>query len=234
MTTTERPLRILVRRHIFRKAKKVIALNLPVSPRKPKLSISQPHRTKVSYAAARRMMQQHGVLGFRWYPHAAPGAVLLKVHFIGGPQVHFVIILHRLEFFLCAFCRSGSAWARAGRGLRSRKPNLRNRRWHCRTPKAIPYCRLIQAANVFPSHTFPPKPISRGIRRRAALIPRRCFALRRPGRPDRSPSRKAARPRSSNPRIQYSTVLGASPNNAATSGQVLPWATSSRPCSRWS
>src|SRR5439155_17246744 len=53
-------------------------------------------------------------------------------------------------------------------------------------------------------------------------------------RPDRSPSRKAARPRSSNPRIQYSTVLGASPNNDATSGQVLPWATSSRPCSRWS
>src|SRR5437879_11861505 len=45
------------------------------------------------------MMQQHGVLGFRWYPHAATGTVLLKVHFVSGPQVHLVISHQYLEFF---------------------------------------------------------------------------------------------------------------------------------------
>src|SRR5437762_6131305 len=55
------------------------------------------------------MMQQHRVLGFRRYPHATTGAVLLKVHFVRGPQVHLVISHQPLEFFLCAFCRSGSA-----------------------------------------------------------------------------------------------------------------------------
>ena len=168
------------------------------------------------------MMQQHGVLGFRWYPHATTRAVLLEVHFVRSPEVDRGILHQPLEFFLCAFCRSGSACAIAGRGLRSRKPNRRNRRWHCRTPKWIRYSRSIQAASVLPSHRFTLKPSSRGIRRRAALIPRRCFSLRRLGRPDRSPSRSAARPCCSNPRIQYSTVHGASPNSAATSGHVMP------------
>src|SRR2546430_9967782 len=108
MTTTRRPAGILVRRSLFKKAKKVSALNLPVS-RKSEFSVQQPHGTKVSYAAPRRMMQQHRVLGFRRYPHATTGAVLLKVHFVRGPQVHLVISHQPLEFFLCAFCRSGSA-----------------------------------------------------------------------------------------------------------------------------
>src|SRR5712691_810204 len=37
-------------------------------PRKAEFSVAQPHGTKVSYAAPRRMMQQHRVLGFRRYP----------------------------------------------------------------------------------------------------------------------------------------------------------------------
>jgi hypothetical protein len=61
-------------------------------PRKTKLSIAQPHGAKVSYAASRRMMQQHRVLGFRRHPHATPGAVLLEMHFIRGPQVYRVIL----------------------------------------------------------------------------------------------------------------------------------------------
>jgi hypothetical protein len=61
-------------------------------PRKTKLSISQPHGAKVSYAVSRRMMEQHWVLGFRRHPHATPGAVLLKMHFIRGPQVYLVIL----------------------------------------------------------------------------------------------------------------------------------------------
>src|SRR2546430_9710492 len=62
--------------------------------------------------------------------HAATGAVLLEVYFVRCPEVDRSIFHQPLEFFLCAFCRSGSACAIAGRGLRSRKPNCRNRRWH--------------------------------------------------------------------------------------------------------
>src|SRR2546422_11682262 len=97
------------------------------------------------------MMQQHGVLGCRGHPHAATGAVLLEVYFVRCPEVDRSIFHHPLEFFLCAFCRSGSACAIAGRGLRSRKPNCRNRRWHCRTPKSILYSRSIQVASVLRS-----------------------------------------------------------------------------------
>src|SRR5437016_1275810 len=109
MTTTRRPAGILVRRSLFKKAKKVSRVEFARLPRKSEFSVPQPHGTKVSYAAPRRMMQQHRVLGFRRYPHATTGAVLLKVHFVRGPQVHLVISHQPLEFFLCAFCRSGSA-----------------------------------------------------------------------------------------------------------------------------
>ena len=64
--------------------------------------------------------------------------------------------------FFCAFCRSGSACPIAGPGLRNRKPHCRNIRWHCRTPKSIPYPRSFHAASVLPSQisaqaSHPPK-----------------------------------------------------------------------------
>src|SRR5258708_15269064 len=179
-------------------------------------------------------MEQARVLGFRRNPHLASGAVLLEVHLVGSPEIHGRILHQRLEFFLCALCRSGSAWAIWGRGLRSRKPSCRNKRWHCLTPNSISYRSAIQAARVLPSHRFPPSPISRGIRRRALLISRSCFSSKRLGRPARSPSCNPARPLASKSRTQYSTDRGASPNSLATSGQVIPWATRSTPCSRWS
>ena len=134
-------------------------------------------------------MQQDRVFSLWRNPHLTPRTMLLEVHFVGGPEIHRFVCHQRLEFFLWVFCRAGSACAMLGRGLRSRKPNCRNRRWHCRTPRSISYCLAIQAASVLPSHRFPPSPTSRGIWRRTALMSRRCFSLRRLGRPDRSPSR---------------------------------------------
>src|SRR6202008_1102673 len=182
----------------------------------------QSHRTKISHAAPRGSMQQDRVLGFWRNPHLASGAVLLEVHLVGSPEIHGRILHQRLEFFLCAFCRAGSAWAIRGRGLRRRKPSCRNKRWHCLTPKSISYRSAIQADKVLPSHRFPPNPISRGIRRSALLISLSCFSFDRPGRPDRSPPRNPAKPLRTNPRTQYSTARGASPNSFPTSGQVIP------------
>jgi hypothetical protein len=46
-----------------------------------------------------------------------------RVHFVAGPKIDAGIRHQVLEFFLCAFCTAGLAWASAGRGLRNRKPS---------------------------------------------------------------------------------------------------------------
>jgi len=51
---------------------------------------------------------------------------LLKMHLVACPPIHLRICHQRLEFFLCAFWRCGSACATTGRGLRKRNPNCRN------------------------------------------------------------------------------------------------------------
>src|SRR5258708_20435444 len=120
-------------------------------------------------------MEQARVLGFRRNPHLASGAVLLEVHLVGSPEIHGRILHQPLEFFLCAFCRSGSAWPIWGRGLRSRKPSCRNKRWHCLTPNSISYRSAIQAPTVLPSPTFPPPPPPPGIRPRPLFISPSCL-----------------------------------------------------------
>src|SRR5258708_37333300 len=96
-------------------------------------------------------MQQDRVLGFRRNPHLASRAVLLEVHLVGSPEIYSRILHQRLEFFLCAFCRSGSAWAIWGPVLLSRKPTCRNNTGHALTPSTISYPSLIQPAGDLPS-----------------------------------------------------------------------------------
>ena len=76
---------------------------------KPELHVPQAHGAKVSYAAPSGVMQQDGIFGFRWHPHQTPRPVLLEVDFVGGPQIDSIVLLQRLESFLCAFCSAGSA-----------------------------------------------------------------------------------------------------------------------------
>ena len=186
------------------------------------LAVAKPNSTKVAYAAASGMMQQNRIFGLRRNPHLAARPMLLKMHLVGRPQLHVRICHQGLEFFLCAFCRSGSACATIGRGLRKRNPNCRKSLWHWRTPKLAPCCRSIHAARVLPSHKLPLIPTSLGALRRTASTSPNCFRLKRRGRPGRSPSCKPANPSSSNRPTQYSTERGASPSKPATSGQVKP------------
>jgi hypothetical protein len=72
-------------------------------PTENELSVPQPHRAGVSHAASRRVMQQYRILGLWRYPHLAARAVLLKMHFVGGPQIHSGVSHQRLECFLCSF-----------------------------------------------------------------------------------------------------------------------------------
>jgi hypothetical protein len=88
-----------------------------------KAPIPQAHCPKIAHTLAGGGVQQDGVLDFWRDPHAAARAMLLKVHLVGSPKIDAVVPHQGLEFFLCAFCTAGLAWASAGRGLRKRKPS---------------------------------------------------------------------------------------------------------------
>ncbi len=98
------------------------------------LAIAQSNGSEVTDTLACGMVPDNGVDHFRSNPHAAARSKLLEVNFVSRPQIDARILSEDLQFFLCRFCNWGSAWAMAGRGLRSRNPNCRNSRWHCRTP----------------------------------------------------------------------------------------------------
>ena len=59
-----------------------IGVEYAVFPLKDELAVAQPDGAKVSHALASGVMEEHGVFGFRGYPHTASGAMLLEVDFI--------------------------------------------------------------------------------------------------------------------------------------------------------
>jgi hypothetical protein len=54
---------------------------------KDKLPIAKSYGTEVADALARWVMQDDRVLAFGRNPHSAPGAMLLKMHLIQGPDI---------------------------------------------------------------------------------------------------------------------------------------------------
>jgi hypothetical protein len=63
------------------------------------LSVAQPDSTKVAYAFSCWIMQQHRVLLLRGHPHPAPRPILLKMDFIGRPEIYSWICHELSEFF---------------------------------------------------------------------------------------------------------------------------------------
>jgi hypothetical protein len=51
------------------------------------LSISETYGTKVADTFSRWVVQHNGILAFGRNPHSTPGAMLLKMHFIQGPDI---------------------------------------------------------------------------------------------------------------------------------------------------
>ena len=70
---------------LFHKFKEGRTVELLLLPAKPEAPIAKSYGAKIPHAVSRRMMPQHRILGFWWYPHPAPRTVLLKVHFVEGP-----------------------------------------------------------------------------------------------------------------------------------------------------
>jgi hypothetical protein len=124
--------------------------------------------------------------------------------------------------FLCVLCRSGSAWATCGRGLRKRKPSCRNSRWHCRTFRSTPNSRRRNADRVGPSHICVGRSNRVGLSRNAISTLRSCSSLKRAGRPDRSPSESPDNPCASKRCTQFTTLRAESLNKPATCGQLMP------------
>src|SRR5205807_3669288 len=82
---------------------------------------------------------------FRWHPHATPGAVLLKMHFIRGPQIYRLILHQHSEFFyFTTFCRSGSARDGKSALLFHTTKGTPTSLWQPRRPQAYAPTRLVQ------------------------------------------------------------------------------------------
>lgn len=217
--------------HIVVKAFGIKLLGLPLVH---KHAIPQPHSSKIPHAFSARKMSKDRVFDLRRDPHQTSRPVLLEMDLIQRPEIDPLITAQDSEFFLNSSCFSGSALAITGLGFLIRNPNWRKRRWHCLTPKLIPYLDSINLDKVLPSQRLVSNPTSKGDCRRTSPISQYCSSLSREGRPGRSKSTSPESPSSSNRWTQYSTVRGASPSNLPTCGQLIPWATRSTAWSRWS
>src|SRR5215467_3213468 len=91
---------------------------LPVEPPglapEQKLAVVQAHGGEVAHAFAGGVMIDNRIARFWRNPHPAAGALLLKVHFVQGPQVDTFVGHQVAKSFLCFFCRTGSALANTG------------------------------------------------------------------------------------------------------------------------
>jgi hypothetical protein len=72
---------------LFHEAPKLVSVERAQLPLEDKLPIAKSYGTEVADTFARWVMQNHRVLAFGRNPHSAPGAMLLKVHFIQGPDI---------------------------------------------------------------------------------------------------------------------------------------------------
>ena len=86
-------------------------------------TIPQSHGGEVADALARGVMVNHRVFGLWRDPHTTPRSLLLKVHFVQSQKIDGIVLHQFSEFFLCFFCRAGSALASNGLGLRRRNPS---------------------------------------------------------------------------------------------------------------
>src|SRR5260370_10649656 len=107
----------------FNKRKEGHAVKFVNFPAELESPVSQLHCAEVSHTAPRGSVQQNRIFCLRRNPHLAAGTMLLEMHFVRSPEIHGLVLHQRLEFFLYAFFRSGSAWELVWRRLRRRKPN---------------------------------------------------------------------------------------------------------------
>jgi hypothetical protein len=66
---------------------------------KDKLPIGKSYGTEVADTFARWMVQDHRILAFGRNPHSTPGAMLLKMHFIQGPDIRSAAEGNLSDFF---------------------------------------------------------------------------------------------------------------------------------------
>jgi hypothetical protein len=72
---------------LFHEDPKRVSVKSAQLPLKDKLPIGKSYGTEVADTFARWVVQDHRVLAFGRNPHSAPGAMLLKMHFIQGPDI---------------------------------------------------------------------------------------------------------------------------------------------------
>jgi hypothetical protein len=105
---------------LFKEGEKRFSIKFIISTTINKFAVAKSNSVEILYALASWRMKQNRIAFFRCYPHTTARAMLLEMNFVDCPQIYAGFGHHVSEFFLCSFCRSGSAFAMSGSGLRNR------------------------------------------------------------------------------------------------------------------
>ena len=84
---------------VFEKPMEGHGVKLSLLSLENEFSIAQTNSSKIAYALTRRMVQQYRVPLLRRYPHQTTRSILLKMDFIGRPQIDPRIGYEPPEFF---------------------------------------------------------------------------------------------------------------------------------------
>src|SRR3972149_7169913 len=84
---------------VFQEFMECHSVELFLLPLEDHFAIAQTNGSVIAHALASRVMQQDRVLFLRRHPHQATRSMLLKMDFIGRPQIDFSISYQSQEFF---------------------------------------------------------------------------------------------------------------------------------------
>lgn len=84
---------------VFKERKECHGVELLFLSLKNKFPVTQPDSSKIAYALSCWMMQQHRVILLRGNPHPATRSILLKMDFIGRPEIDSWIVYELSKFF---------------------------------------------------------------------------------------------------------------------------------------
>ena len=76
------------------------AIELAYLAGKEKLPVAKPHSSKISHAVPGGRVKQDGILGVRRDPHPTSRTMLLKMHFVHGPEINRGISISAWSFFM--------------------------------------------------------------------------------------------------------------------------------------
>lgn len=92
---------------LFEKLQASFAIKIAAGPRCHQFAVAQTHGSKVADRLSCRGVQADRIMILGRHPHAAPRAVLLKMHFVERPHIRVMPARQRAKFFYARIATEG-------------------------------------------------------------------------------------------------------------------------------